>query len=190
MNILGRRKIWYTISMTVIIIGLFFLVVKGLNFGIDFNGGSLLEYGFEQKVSNDEMRSIIADTGIKIEQIQQSAEEGLNGVIIRTRHLETEEVMKIKTAIRDAYPEFETLTESTVGPLIGKELRTNALWAIVIASVAIIIYISVRFEFRFAIVAIITLMHDVLITLGLFSIMGKEINTAFVAAILTIIGYS
>jgi len=191
MDILGKRKIWYTISLIVIIIGLVFLLFKGLNFGIDFQGGTLLEFKFAQQVSNEEVRKILSEIGIAEDaKIQQSAQQGIYGVLIRAKELSPEQIVKIEEALKEVYPSTEMLRTDMVGPLIGKELRAKALWAMLIASLAIIAYISIRFEFRFAIVAIIALLHDVMITIGLFAIMGKEINTPFVAALLTIVGYS
>mgnify|MGYP000510096958 CR=1 FL=1 len=191
MDILGKRKIWYTISLVVIIIGLLFMVFKGLNFGIDFQGGTLLEFKFDNKVTNEEVRNILAELDFaKDAVVQQSEEGGIQGVLIRTKELSPEQIVEIEDALTAEYPSTETLRTDMIWPTIGQELRVKALWALVMASIAIIIYISIRFEFRFAIVAIITLLHDVLITLGLFAILGREINTPFVAALLTIIGYS
>lgn len=191
MDIIGKRKLWYTISLTVIIIGLLFIAFKGLNFGLDFQGGSLLEFSFDQHVSNEQIREILA--GLDFVQdpvIQQSEEGGIQGVLIRTIELSPEQISQIEKALVAEYPSTETLRTDMVGPTIGKELTRNALWALLVASIAIIIYISLRFEFRFAIVALIALLHDLLVTIGIFAIFGKEINTPFIAALLTIIGYS
>ncbi|MFW6022778.1 MAG: protein translocase subunit SecF, partial [Halanaerobiaceae bacterium] len=191
MDIIGKRKLWYTISLAVIIIGLLFIVFKGINFGIDFQGGTLLEYSFDQPVSNNEVRQLITPLDfIGDPVIQQSEQGGIQGILIRTHNLEAEQILEVENVLKAEYPSTETLRTDMVGPTIGKELQKTALWALVIASIAIIIYISFRFEFRFAIVAIIALFHDALITIGLFAIMGKEVNTPFVAALLTIIGYS
>lgn len=191
MDILGKRKIWYTISITILAIGLLFLAINGLNFGIDFQGGTLLEFKFDQQVSNENVRNVLSDINIAVDsKIQQSNTQGIYGVLIRAKELTPQEISDVEEGLRDAYPSTEMLRTQMVGPVIGQELRTKALLALLIASIAIVLYISVRFEFRFAIVAIITLMHDVLITLGIFAILGKEINTAFIAALLTIIGYS
>jgi preprotein translocase subunit SecF len=191
MNILGKRKIWYTISLVVILSGLFFLAFRGMNLGLDFLGGTLIEFKFDQSVTNAEVRNILSDLGIAEDaQIKQSEQGGVHGVLIRTKDLSPEEITKIEEALRNKYPSTEMLRTEMVGPVIGKELRGRALWALLLASIAIVIYISIRFEFRFAIVAIITLLHDVLVILGIFAILNKEINTPFVAALLTIIGYS
>ncbi|ACL69975.1 protein translocase subunit SecF [Halothermothrix orenii] len=189
MDLMGKRKIWYTISLTIIVLGLIFLMVKGLNFGIDFQGGTLMELKFDKYVSKEDAREVLATLNLaKSSKIQQTEE--VNGVIIRTHNLSSEQISEIKQAFKEKYPSTEVLRTDMVGPLIGKELRIKAFWALLIASIAIVLYISLRFEFRFAIVAIIALLHDVIITIGLFAIIGREINTPFVAALLTIVGYS
>jgi preprotein translocase subunit SecF len=190
-DILGKRKIWYTISLTVIVIGLLFLLINGLNLGIDFNGGTLMEFSFENSVSSEEVREVLERVEIAEDsKIQQSESAGEHGVIIRTKTLESEEIVTIDNAIKDEFESAEMLRTEMVGPTIGRELRINALLAMIAASIAIVAYISFRFEFRFAAVSIITLMHDVLITIGIFAILGREVNTPFVAALLTIVGYS
>lgn len=191
MDILGKRKIWYTVSIIVLAIGLVFLFAKGLNYGIDFDGGTLLEYKFDQEVSNEDIRSILEDINVASDaKIQQSTGQGVFSTIIRTKELTPEEKVQVEEKLRTVFPSTEMLRSETVGPIIGEQLRNKALLAMLIASVAIVLYISVRFEFRFAIISIITLLHDVLITVGIFALIGKEINTPFVAALLTIIGYS
>lgn len=190
-DILGKRKIWYTISIIVIVIGLLFLLINGLNLGIDFNGGTLIEFSFSENVTAEQVRDVLERIEIAADsKIQQAESAGEHGVIIRTKTLESEEIVAIDNAIKDKFKSAEMLRSEMVGPTIGRELRINALLAIIAASIAIVAYISFRFEFRFAAVSIIALMHDVLITIGIFAILGREINTPFVAAILTIIGYS
>ncbi len=190
-DILGKRKLWYTISTTVIVIGLLFLMINGLNLGIDFNGGTLMEFSFAENVTAEEVRAVLERIEIAEDsKIQQSESAGEHGVIIRAKTLESEEIVTVDNAIREEFKSAEMLRTEMVGPTIGRELRINALLAMIAASIAIVAYISFRFEFRFAVVSIITLMHDVLITLGIFAILGREVNTPFVAALLTIVGYS
>lgn len=190
-DILGKRKLWYTISTTVIVIGLLFLMINGLNLGIDFNGGTLMEFSFAENVTAEEVRAVLERIEIAEDsKIQQSESAGEHGVIIRAKTLESEEIVTVDNAIREEFQSAEMLRTEMVGPTIGRELRINALLALIAASIAIVAYISFRFEFRFAVVSIITLMHDVLITLGIFAILGREVNTPFVAALLTIVGYS
>jgi preprotein translocase subunit SecF len=191
MDILGKRNIWYTISLAVIVIGLGFLIFNGLNLGIDFQGGTILEFSFEDGITNNQVRNVLNEINLAEDsKIRQSSKGDLQGVIIRTKELNTEQISEIQAALKKEYPSTNMLRSDMVGPLIGKELRRKAFMALLIASLAIVAYISFRFEFRFAIVAIITLLHDIIIVLGLFAIFQKEVNTAFVAALLTIIGYS
>ena len=190
-DILGKRKIWYTVSITVIAIGLLFLLINGLNLGIDFNGGTLMEFSFSENVSTEEVRGLLERIEIAEDsKIQLSESAGEHGIIIRAKTLESDEIVAVDNAIKNEFDSAEMLRTEMVGPTIGRELRINALLAMIAASIAIVAYISFRFEFRFAVVSIITLMHDVLITLGIFAIIGREVNTAFVAALLTIVGYS
>ncbi|MFP4021800.1 MAG: protein translocase subunit SecF, partial [Halanaerobium sp.] len=186
-----KRKIWYTISLAVIAIGLLFLLINGLNLGIDFKGGTLMEFNFSDDVTTEDIRGVLEKIEIAEDsKIQQSESAGENGIIVRAMTLESEEISTVDNAIKDEFESAEMLRTEMVGPTIGRELRINALLAMIAASIAIIAYISFRFEFSFAVVSIITLMHDVLITIGIFAILGKEVNTAFVAALLTIVGYS
>jgi preprotein translocase subunit SecF len=190
-DILGKRKIWYTISTVVILIGLAFLMINGLNLGIDFNGGTLMEFGVADDITTEEVRTVLERIEIAEDsKIQHSEGSGENGIIIRAKTLESEQIVAIDKAIKAEFNSAEMLRTEMVGPTIGRELRINALLAMLAASIAIVAYISFRFEFRFAAVSIITLMHDVLITLGIFAILGREVNTPFVAALLTIVGYS
>ena len=191
MDILGKRKIWYMISSAVILIGLIFLLTSGLNLGIDFSGGTLMEFKFDKKVNNEEARKVLEKINIAVDsKIQQTEEEEIHGILIRAKELSSDDILAVENAFKESYLTTELLRTEMVGPLIGQELRKKAFLALLLASLAIVIYISIRFEFRFAIVAIITLLHDVVITLGIFALIGREINTPFVAALLTIVGYS
>jgi len=190
-DILGKRKIWYMISSAVILIGLIFLLTSGLNLGIDFSGGTLMEFKFDKKVNNEEARKVLEKINIAADsKIQQTEEEEIHGILIRAKELSSDDILAVENAFKESYLTTELLRTEMVGPLIGQELRKKAFLALLLASLAIVIYISIRFEFRFAIVAIITLLHDVVITLGIFALIGREINTPFVAALLTIVGYS
>jgi preprotein translocase subunit SecF len=190
-DILGKRKIWYTISIAVIAVGLLFLLINGLNLGIDFNGGTLMEFSFADSVTAEEVREVLERIEVAEDsKIQQSEAAGEHGILIRAKTLESEEIVSVDNAIKEEFESAEMLRTEMVGPTIGRELRINALLAMIAASIAIVAYISFRFEFRFAAVSIITLMHDVLITIGIFAILGREVNTPFVAALLTIVGYS
>lgn len=193
MDILGKRKIWYTVSLILIGIGLLFLIINGLNLGIDFSGGTLMEFSFESDVTTEDVRGVLERIEIAPNSQIQNSEtenEGKRGILIRAKTLSSENIADVENAINEEFDSADMLRTEMVGPTIGRELRINALLAMLAASIGIIIYISFRFEFSFAVVSLIALMHDVLITVGLFALMGIEINTSFVAAVLTIIGYS
>lgn len=190
MDILGKRKLFFILSMVIIGIGLLSLLIRGMNWGIDFQGGTLMEYAFEETVTSVQMREVLEEFGLEGSIIQESAEPGITGLMIRTRELAHGEITTIQEAILEQFDGATMLRTEMVGPTIGEELRVRALYALLIAAVAIIIYISYRFQFRFAIAALLALIHDILIVIGLFSLLGHEINTPFVAGLLTIMGYS
>lgn len=197
---LMKFKIFYLIfSLLIILPGLYFLLTSGLKFGIDFTGGALLEYQFEKEVSIDQLRKDIADTGIEIGSVAQAEN---NTFIIRTKPLEQAKINELKVDLTKKYGNLEEKRVENVGPIVGAELSQKALIALVVASVMIILYITFSFRkipkptssVRFGVAAIIALIHDVLIIVGSFAILGKflgvEIDTLFVTALLTIIGFS
>lgn len=181
------RKIWYAISILIIIPGLFSLFTQGLNLGIDFRGGSLLDLKFNQATSVEQVRNVLQGFDLADASIQGSNDTDF---IIKTRELSEEENEKIVTAFDSQLGGVTLQRSERVGPVIGQELIAKAIYALLAASVLMIIYISWRFEFKQGIAAILALLHDVLVALGVFSIFQIEIDSAFIAAILTIIGYS
>ncbi|MBZ4655229.1 MAG: secF [Peptococcaceae bacterium] len=188
MNFIGKRKLWYALSLIVIIAGLISLLVQGFNFGIDFTGGSLIHLKFvEKKVETEQLRSALADFKLEQSYIQESSE---GGFIIKTVELDQAKQDEVLKGIESKLGKYELLRSEKVGPVVGRELRINGLLALGIASVLMVVYITVRFEFKFAIAAILALLHDVAVTVGIFSIFQIEVDSAFIAAILTIIGYS
>lgn len=181
------RKIWYTISILIIIPGIISLFSQGLNLGIDFSGGSLLDLKFKQPTAVDQVRSVLAAFELEGASIQRSDETDF---LIRTRELSEEDSVKIIQALDDKLGGVTVQRTERVGPVIGRELITKALGALAAAAILMVIYITWRFEFKQGIAAIIALLHDALVVLGIFSIFQIEVDSAFVAAILTIIGYS
>lgn len=187
MDFVGKRKIWYALSLIVLLVSITSLFVQGLNFGIDFKGGTLFELHFEETgITDAQVRSALEEIGLEKSEIQASSDS----IIIKTVELDPEKQGKVLKTIEDKAGKFEVLRSEQVGPIIGKELRTAGILALVIAGVLQIIYITIRFELRFGIAAILALLHDAIITLGFFSLMQYEVDVTFIAAILTIIGYS
>jgi len=182
------RKIWYIISLAVLVPGLISLMLQGLNLGIDFTGGSLVEVRFKEPTAINEVRDVVTGQGLaSAKSIQKSGETDF---LIRTRELNEEQSSALISALRENVGELDLLRNERVGPVISNELLRNALLALVIASALILVYISIRFEFKQGIAAIVAILHDVLVVLGIFSLLQIEVNSAFVAAVLTIIGYS
>ena len=195
MDIVGKRKIWFVISLLVIIPGLISMAYKWvtlgspLNLGIDFTGGNLINIEFKSDVTVAQLRDVLGEVDLEKSSIQMS---GSRAAIIRTVVLDDKKQADLLSLLKEKIGPFDEkkLSISKIGPTIGKELTRNAILALLIAAVLMIVYISYRFEFRFGISAIIALLHDVFITLGIFSIFWWEVDSTFVAAVLTIIGYS
>lgn len=186
-DFLGRRKIWYAISLVIIIAGLGSLIFRGLNLGIDFTGGNILQLQFEQTVTAEDLRAKVSEYVEATPTIQESDE---NTFLIRTEDMEEETSNALLTDIETNLSPFEILRNERIGPVIGQELIANAWMALVLALILMLIYITIRFRFNFAVSAIVPLMHDALVMIGLFSILQFEVDSTFVAAILTILGYS
>ena len=182
-----NRRIAYIISAVIIMVGLGSVIFQGFNFGIDFAGGTLIQINFSEPVSTAEVRRVLGDFNLG-----QSTIQNLSGseFVIRTERIDIEKRKEILSSFEENLSELEILRVETVGPVIGENLKKLALYALLFAFVGIILYITVRFEFKFSIASILALFHDCMIVLGIFSLLGKEITIPLIAAILTIIGYS
>ena len=193
-DILKRSKLWFAISLLIIIPGIFCMFTKGFNFGIDFTGGTIIEMEFQQEVTLPQVRDVLREYNLDNATIQLSGDvsnvEASKDVMIRTMDLEENERKAVMASLKDEIGDYTVLREEKVGATIGGELITDALMATVISWILIILYVSYRFEWRFGIAAILTLIHDVVIVLSVFSFLQKQVDSSFVAAILTIIGYS
>ncbi len=183
----SKRKMFYLISGIIITIGIISLLFQGLNYGIDFAGGTLLQLKFEQETSVFEVRDVLGEINLAGSTIQSLSD---NEFIIRTGQTELQKREEVLEMIQNRIGPFEVMKVEMVGPVIGESLKRLAFFAIIFAFIGIILYITVRFEFRFAIASIVALAHDVLIALGILSLLQKEITIPIIAAILTIVGYS
>ncbi|MBC8386930.1 MAG: protein translocase subunit SecF [Actinobacteria bacterium] len=188
-DFIGKSKILIIISLVMIIAGIAgYFIQGGFNLGIDFLGGSLIEVEFTRDVNVGELRSVMNDIGFRNAILQRTES---NKFIIRTTPINTE----VKNEILDSLDEKigttgALLQDRNVDPGFGKQITKYAFIAVGIGIVGILIYVWIRFEFRFGAAAILALVHDVLVTLGVYAILNREINTSTIAAILTIIGYS
>ena len=198
MDIIGRRKIWYSISAILIIPGIVALFLWGLKFGIDFKGGALLQVQYSQTKSVDEVKNGLKDLDLGNLIITSSNN---NGFLIRSEQITPEQHAKITEALGKVGENKETSFQS-VGPTVSRDIEKKAIYSIIFASLAIIFYIAYAFRrlpkpassWRFGVCAVIALIHDLAFVIGLFSILGHflgyEIDSLFITALLTIMGFS
>ena len=200
--IIPLRRTMMTLSAVVILIGIGSLILHGgPNYGIDFKGGYKFIVEFTDAVDLGQVRGVVSDLGFEGSQVQDFgspnevliiiepegdlpvADDNAGGDLVQIR---------VAEGIRGAFADNPVveISQEKVGPKIGGELRIQMLWAIIYSLLGIVVYITWRFEFRFSIAAILALIHDVLITLGIFSLLDKEINLTILGALLTIVGYS
>jgi preprotein translocase subunit SecF len=201
LNIIGKRKIYFLISALVILPGIISLFLWGLRLSIDFTGGTRATLLFPQSVSEEtaeEVGSVFREEDVEVSSLRQSDSR----LIVQTSPLDKEKEERVFEKLEEKVGEFRKEEIETIGPVIGSETTLNAFKAIVIASLLIILYIAYSFRavpkpassWRFGVCAIIALIHDVLVVVGIFSILGHffgvEIDSLFVTAILTVIGFS
>ncbi|MBQ9418888.1 MAG: protein translocase subunit SecF [Synergistaceae bacterium] len=181
------RKPALTISLVLVIASIVLLLTRGLNLGIDFTGGNVIQVEFDNRPDVANVREVISSIVAKGAMIQNFGEKG---IIIRTNEDTEESREAVVKALQKTYTDAKVTGFEKVGPVVGGELRRQAIIGVSIALVAILIYITLRFQFRFAVVSVVPLVHDVIVALGFFSITQMEIGSSFIAAILTIVGYS
>lgn len=192
LKLLEKRKIFYVISASVIIIGLVFGIVRGYNYGIDFTGGTMLEFDMGKKTSSQEIEKALDKYDLD-PQIVFSGEKGDRVVIKTIKALENKERSKIVNTMKEEFnlKDESVLASEQFGPTIGKELKTNAVKSIAFAAVGMLIYIIFRFKsWKYGVSSIVGVLHDVLVMLAFYAIFGVTINNPFIAGILTVVGYS
>lgn len=196
---LMKFKYWFFgISLLVILPGLFSLARWGLNLSIDFTGGTLLEIR-NSKLDQNEARSIFAKDGVEVGTIQKTA---AGTYLFRTRTIDVTKKNQIENDLQVKFGPTEEERYETVGPIIGGEQTKNAIYSVVLASLAIILYVAYAFReipkpyssWKFGVTAVVALIHDVFVVVGLFSLLGHflnvEVDSLFVTALLTVIGFS
>ncbi|ANR71162.1 protein-export membrane protein SecF [Selenomonas sp. oral taxon 126] len=193
-DIAGHRKIWFLISLVLIIPGFICMGMRGFNFGIDFTGGTIMDLRFEQPVTLSDVRASLAKYDLDGSTIQlagaESGIESSENVMIRTVDLEENQRKEVMASLTQDVGPYTVLREEKVGATIGGELITNAVLALVISWALIILYVAYRFEWRFGVSAVLALIHDIIIVLAVFSLTQRQIDSSFIAALLTIVGYS
>ena len=191
-DFLGKRKLAGMLSGAVILAGLVSLVLHGGPlYSIDFEGGTEIQVLFTEATNVDDVRNVLSDIGYGDAAIRSFGNEDEFLIHVKTSTKSEEQVNTIREALASIHGgSYEIRRLETVGPKIGKELRGDMISAVLIAMAGIVIYISIRFQFMYAIGALVALTHDILITLGLFSLLNLEISLSVLAAFLFIVGYS
>ncbi|MGB3340674.1 MAG: protein translocase subunit SecF [bacterium] len=191
-DFIGKRKYGFVFSAIVIFLALVLIFVKGPNFGIDFTGGALLQIRFAEPITTSELRTALSTIGKEQAMIQALGVERKEYIIRAAEADPVEFAKSVKQLLRENFSdnEQEFLREETVEPKIGKELLIGTLWAIFLALVLILLYVSFRFDYRFGIAAVTALFHDAIFTIGILVLFQREFSIVVVGALLTIIGYS
>ncbi len=197
----GKRYLWFVISLIVIIPGVVSLLLYGLNLGIDFTGGTLWEIKFDRQVQTEEVKRVLADQGYQSTLVQTVGAPSDNTVSIRMPEIQegSPEKHALTAALQAQIGPFTTQEIATIGASVGNEIRNRAILAVAVASVGVLAYIAWAFRntqnpLLYGVCAIVAMLHDVLVVVGIFSILGKvanvEVDALFVTALLTVIGFS
>ncbi|UZD45532.1 protein translocase subunit SecDF [Peribacillus frigoritolerans] len=186
-----HRKVFYGISIGVTIIGIIFLLVFRLNLGIDFTSGTRIEIASKDVLTTQQVKTEMEKVGIDkddIKDVRLAGQDNKNAVVRTVGVLDKQEIAELKDHFKKDHGAEPNV--STVSPTVGKELAKNAMFALAIASIGIILYVSIRFEWRMAVPAVVALIHDAFFIITIFSLLRLEVDITFIAAVLTIVGYS
>jgi len=192
-NFMGKRKIAALLSGLLIIASIASLVIQGLNFGIDFTGGTMIELAYEEEVNLNNIRTVLEQNNFESASVQNFG--SIHEVLIRLPIIESQNMAELSNEVvatlqAENTTKIDVRRVEFVGPQVGEELTEQGGLAMLYALIGILIYVSLRFEYRFAIGSVMALVHDVIITLGFFSILQLEFDLTVLAAILAVIGYS
>lgn len=188
LKIIEKTKIWFISSLIVMLIGLGFAVTKGFNFGIDFKGGTQVVIDMSKDFNKQEVDDLIKKyaSDATTNKLEETKIEIKSNTLNSTKTREMFEEMKTKYSL----DEKAFISEDEIGAAVGSELTRKSLIALGVATIAMLLYVGIRFEFKFGVAAILALVHDILITISVYAIFQVPINAPFIAAVLTIVGYS
>ena len=194
LHIIRKMKYYLSVSIILVVLSIIVFFAKGLNYGIDFTGGNLFQLKYnDKKVTLTEINENLDKLSEKLPQVNsnsrkvQISEDGT--VILRVPELKEEDKKEVLNSLQELGA-FNLDKEDKVGASIGDDLKKSAIYSLGIGAILIVLYITLRFEFSFAIGGILSLLHDIIIAVGFIALMGYEVDTPFIAAILTILGYS
>ena len=193
-DFLGHRKIFYCVAGGCIVLGLALGFIRGFNLGIDFTGGTMLQYNLGSQQDASEIKNIFKDYGIDVD-VQNAGAENEKVIVRTTAVISNDDRAAIGQAIRDKYSitaeEGDFLEQAgLIGPSVGTQLKQNAIKAIILAGIAMLIYVAIRFEWRFGVASILALCHDALMLFALYGLFHIQMNSPFIAGLLIVIGYS
>jgi len=186
-DIMSRSRMWFGLSLATMVLALAGLVMQGLNFGIEFTGGRLIEYETASTVDLDELRGELAEAGFSRAVVQES---GDGNVAVRAAEVSESEERAMEAAVVALGGSAEVVRDEFIGPTIGDELRQKALIALSLGLGVQLVYLAFRFKWTYGASAVTALFHDLVILLGIFAWLGRDIDGVFIAALLTVIGYS
>ncbi|CAL9573175.1 Protein translocase subunit SecDF [Streptomyces sp. enrichment culture] len=187
-DLMGRRRRWLAVSAAAVLLSVTGIFVRGLDFGVEFTGGRLVEFSTSSPVDVDRARDALADAGFPRAVVQSSGEGGLT---VRTDRMSNDEAVRIGEAVAElAGGKAEKVRDELIGPSLGAELRKGALIALAVAVGAQLLYLAVRFRWQLGAAAVVAMVHDAAILVGVFAWLGKPVDGVFLAALLTVIGYS
>jgi SecD/SecF fusion protein len=186
-DLMRHRRRWLAVSAIAVVLAVTGIVARGLNFGVEFTGGRLVEYSTSTPVNPEEARASIANVGFPRAVVQSSGEDDLT---VRTENLSNHEETEIREAVAELGGQTAKVRDELIGPSLGDELRRKALIALGVALAVQLLYLAARFRWTFGAAAVIAMAHDVIILVGVFAWLGKPIDGVFLAALLTVIGYS
>src|SRR3954452_8241870 len=190
-DLMGRRRLWLTISGVLTVLALTGIGVRGLDLGVEFTGGRLVEYSTSRSVDVDQARAAVSDAGFPRAVVQTSgAQGGGENISVRTADMSNDQEAEVRAALAEDGGQVTKVRDELIGPSLGDELRQKALIALAVALGAQLLYLAIRFRLTFGGAAVLAMFHDVAIVTGVFAWLGKPIDGVFRAALLTVIGYS
>ncbi|WP_052947482.1 protein translocase subunit SecF [Aneurinibacillus tyrosinisolvens] len=185
-----HRKKYFIVSAVLILLGLISLFAVGLNLGVDFKSGTRIQATLGKTFSETEVMQVVKNAGLNPGTVLTAGVQKDIAVIQFGEPIHKDEITKLTKTLQDKYGKDVSIQESTVNPMVSQELARSAVYSVLIASIGIVLYITIRFEFRFAFSSIIALLHNVFLVITVFSLLRIEVDIPFIAAILTIVGYS
>src|SRR4051794_27692251 len=193
-DFMSKKKLWFAISGAIIIAGILGISIRGMNWGIDFKGGTQLTFKTHQAYSTDDIRKIAAAPDVKRpDAVVQGRGKAVNGEYttwqVRTRSLDQAQQNAFQTDLKEKVGAYAAGTKN-VSSSFGRQIAYDAIWGIIVSLALIVLYIGLRFDFKFALPVIVALLHDIVITVGVYALSHKEVSVATVAAVLTVLGYS